>query len=84
VVSNDAGGQPVATIEARCITPTASDTALSLQADSVPLQSHIAPPPIGSGFSLKYFEVRRYGVTATSTDGNSRIQVGAWKVFNKY
>jgi hypothetical protein len=84
VVSNDAGGQPVATIETRCITPTASDTVLSLQADTLPLQAHIAPPPNGSGYSLKYFEVRRYGVTATSIDGNSRIQVGAWKVFNKY
>ena len=84
VVSNDANGQPVATIEARCVTLNASDTALSQQADTLPLQSHIAPPPEGSGYSLKYFEVRRYGITATSTDGNSRIQVGAWKVFNKY
>lgn len=84
VVSNDADGQPVATVEARCITLNASDTSLSLQADTLPLQSHIAPPPEGSGYSLKYFEVRRYGITASSTDGNSRIQVGAWKVFNKY
>jgi hypothetical protein len=84
VVSNDADGQPVASIEARCVTLNASDTALSPQADSLPLQSHIAPPPEGSGYSLKYFEVRRYGITASSTDGNSRIQVGAWKVFNKY
>lgn len=84
VVSNDAGGQPVATIEARCVTINASDTALSQPADTLPLQSHIAPPPEGSGYSLKYFEVRRYGITASSTDGNSRIQVGAWKVFNKY
>jgi hypothetical protein len=84
VISNDADGQPVATVEARCITLSASDTALSLQADTLPLQSHIAPPPVGSGYSLKYFEVRRYGITASSTDGNSRIQVGAWKVFNKY
>jgi len=57
---------------------------LSQPADTLPLQSHIAPPPEGSGYSLKYFEVRRYGITASSTDGNSRIQVGAWKVFNKY
>ena len=84
VVSNDADGQPVATIEARCVTLTASDTDLSQQADSLPLQSHIAPPPEGSGYSLKYCEVRRYGITASSTNGNSRIQVGAWKVFNKY
>jgi hypothetical protein len=84
VVSNDTDGQPVATVEARCITLNASDTALSSQADNLPLQSHIAPPLESSGYSLKYFEVRRYGITATSTDGNSRIQVGAWKVFNKY
>jgi hypothetical protein len=84
VVSNDVDGQPVATIEARCITLAASDTDLSPQADTLPLQSHISPPPEGSGYSLKYFEVRRYGITASSIDGNSRIQVGAWKVFNKY
>ena len=79
VVSNDAGGQPVATIEARCITPSAPDIGYTL-----PEQAHIAPPPIGSGYSLKYFEIRRFAVTASSTDGNSRIQVGAWKVFNNY
>lgn len=45
VVSNDTDGQPVATIEARCITLNASDTDLSPQADTLPLQSHIAPPP---------------------------------------
>jgi len=39
--------------------------------------------PTGSGYSLKYFEVRRYGVTGRSADGNTTIQVGAWKVFNK-
>jgi hypothetical protein len=84
VVSNDAGGNPVADIEVRCITATPSDTSLSAEADNLPLQSHIAPPPTGSGYSLKYFEVRRYGLTGKSTDGNTTIQVGAWKVFNKY
>jgi hypothetical protein len=84
VVANDTGGLPIATIEARCVTSAASDTDLSPQADNLPLQSHIAPPPQGSGYSLKYFEVRRYGITATSIDGSSRVQVGAWKVFNKY
>ncbi len=53
VVSNDTDGQPVATIEARCITLNASDTDLSPQADTLPLQAHIAPPPEGSGYSLK-------------------------------
>ena len=84
VVSEDPLGNPVATIEARCITDTAYDTGLSDEADRLPLQSHIAPPPTGSGYSLRYFEVRRYGITGKSTDGNTTIQVGAWKVFNKY
>jgi hypothetical protein len=84
VVSNDAQGDPIATIEARCITATPSDTDLSDEADNLPQQSHIAPPPTGSGYSLRYFEVRRYGITAKSTDGNTTVQVGAWKVFNKY
>jgi hypothetical protein len=84
VVSEDPLGNPVATIEARCITDTAYDTGLSDEADRLPLQNHIAPPPTGSGYSLRYFEVRRYGITGKSTDGNTTIQVGAWKVFNKY
>ena len=50
----------------------------------VPQQAHIGPPPTGSGYSLKYFEVRRYAVTGTSDNGNTQIQVGAWKVFNKF
>jgi hypothetical protein len=85
VVSNDPDGKPLATIEARCIENSGTSIAgLSEAANRLPHQNHINPPPEGSGFSLKYFEVRRYGVTATSTDGNTRIQVGAWKVFNKY
>ena len=84
VVSNDAQGDPIANIEVRCITATPSNTGLSDEADNLPLQDHIGPPPTGSGYSLKYFEVRRYGITGKSTDGNTTIQVGAWKVFNKY
>ncbi len=84
VISNDTQGNPIADIEVRCITATPSDTSLSAEADNLPLQNHIAPPPTGSGYSLKYFEVRRYGITGKSIDGNTTIQVGAWKVFNKY
>jgi hypothetical protein len=91
--SADAGGQAVAEVRVRCITDTAvaldfDTTVESTEADAaandLPLQRHVSAPPEGSGFSLKYFEVRRYGVTATSTTGNTRIQVGAYKVFNKY
>ncbi len=85
VISNDAGGQTVATIEVRCIESSGTAiSGLSEAANTFPHQPHTGPPPVGSGFSLKYFEVRRYGITATSSEGNSRIQVGAWKVFNKY
>jgi len=52
--------------------------------NNLPLQSHIAPPPAGSGYSLKYFEVRRYGITASPANGNTQIQIGAYKVFNKF
>lgn len=85
VVSNDPDGRPLATVEARCIEKSGTSIAeLSEAANRLPHQNHISPPPEGSGFSLKYFEVRRYGITATSTDGRTRVQVGAWKVFNKY
>jgi len=49
-----------------------------------PAQSHIGPPPAGSGFSLKYFEVRRYGVQAESATGNTKMHTGIYKVFNKF
>jgi hypothetical protein len=91
--SVDQNGQTVAEVRVRCIqdTPAVIDfnpgvpsVAADAAANNLPLQRHIAPPPVGSGYSLKYFEARRYGVTATSATGNTRIQVGAYKVFNKY
>lgn len=84
----DVNDVPVANLEVRCImnasTPSLLNDELSAAANNLPLQPHIAPPPSGSGFSLKYFEVRRYGVTATSAAGNTQVQIGAYKVFNKY
>lgn len=79
-------GKNVATVEVRCIhnESTSPVPGLSAAANTVPFQRHISSPPEGSGFSLKYFEVRRYGITATSETGNARVQVGAYKVFNKY
>jgi hypothetical protein len=97
--SVDANGQPVAEVRVRCITERDPVTGLPVMIDfdtgvvsteadaaanNLPLQLHVSSPPEGSGFSLKHFEVRRYGITATSTTGNTRIQVGAYKVFNKY
>ncbi len=84
----DAANTPVADLEVRCImntsTPTLLSDELSPAANNLPLQPHIAPPPSGTGFSLKYFEVRRYGITATSATGNTQVQIGAFKVFNRY
>ena len=85
VTSFNLSGQPMATVEARCIEETGAVIAsLSDAANHLPQLRHIGPPPARSGFSLKYFEVRRYGITATSATGNTRIQIGAYKVFNKY
>ncbi len=67
------------TVRIRCV---ANDQAKA-DANKLPKQKHIVPPPPGSGYSMKYFEVHRYGVTVTSATGNSRIQAGAWKAFNK-
>ena len=94
--SNNSAGETVATVEVRCIHDESDSilpippglsgpvAGLSDAANTVPHQPHIAPPPSGSGFSLKYFEVRRYGITATSATGNTRTQIGTYKVFNKY
>jgi hypothetical protein len=85
VTSHDENGDPVARVEVRCIENSGTPiVGLGNDSNNLPLQSHIGPPPVGSGYSLKYFEIRRYGITAYSTKGNTHIQVGAWKVFNKF
>ena len=83
-INYDIAGEPVATIEVRCILDDAADTPLTDTADNLPLQPHVGPPPVGSGYSLKYFQSRRYGLTATSANGNTQLQVGVYKIFNKY
>lgn len=80
-VDIDSDGTNDANLIIRCIQDLDSGVA---NANKLPLQSHTAPPPAGSGFSLKYFEVRRYGITASPTNGNTQIQIGAYKVFNKF
>jgi Tfp pilus assembly protein PilX len=68
-------------INIRCIQNTDINIA---NTNNLPFQKHIAPPPVGSGYSLGDFEIRRYGISATSTRGNSQVQIGAYKVFNRY
>ena len=86
VISSEESGDAVATVEVRCIEQTATPIPppFSDAANNIPRQPHIGAPPAGSGYSLRYFEIRRYSLTATSTNGNTQIQVGAWKVFNKF
>ena len=72
------------TAEVRCIESTNTPiSGLSDGANDLPAKLHRDSPPSGSGYSMKHFEVHRYGITATSAGGNARIQTGVWKVFNK-
>ena len=84
----DGDGVDDVRIEIRCIeatgTPIAPAGTLSNGANDLPLMQHKAPPPIGSGYSLKSFEIRRYGITGTELNGNTQVQIGAYKVFNKF
>ncbi len=85
---------PVATIRVRCIEPTMTPVFdanpntpvidAGSVADQMPAMPHIGNAPLGSGNSVKFLEIRRYSITSTSTAGNTIIQAGVWKVFNKY
>ena len=81
------GGGNDATVEVRCIEDTTGVVVpvpgLTAAANDVPVSPHVTPPPPGSGFDFN-FEVRRYGVTATSSTGNTQVQAGVFKVFNKF
>lgn len=84
-VDIDSDGTPDVNIEIRCIEITGTPIGgLSNGANDLPLQQHISLPPVGSGYSLNDYEVRRYGITATSISGSSQVQIGGYKVFNKY
>ena len=87
-VDTDGVGGFDSTVEIRCIKGTAAPVAgLTDGANDLPVQQNITIPPIGSGYSLKYFEVRKYGITARQnsvTQILSQVQLGAYKVFNKF
>lgn len=73
-----------AMVEIRCVEPGHSEiTALSTAANDVPADRHTAPPPIGSGYSARHFYIRKYAITTTGLRTNTKLQAGAWKVFNK-
>ena len=87
-IAEDADGNPMASIQVRCIENNGTGGTVSPifndVADNMPAMPHIGPPPEGSGFSLRDFETRRYGITSTSGNGNTIVQAGVWKVFNKF
>ena len=80
-VDADDDGDNDAAVDLKCVQDTDATAAAN---NKLPVQRHRANPPAGSGYSLKYFEIRRYGVTATSQDGNTQLQTGFYKVFNKF
>lgn len=72
-------------VEIRCVERSRSNiAALSQAANSIPGDSHIAPPPIDSGFSARHFKIRKYAVTATDLRSGIDLQSGVWKVFNTF
>ncbi len=90
-LSNNADGDPLFTIQIRCIESTNTpvfDTDLitpGIQAgvaDEMPVMAHIGNAPAGSGNSVKFLEIRRYSLTSTA--GNKIVQAGVWKVFNNF
>jgi hypothetical protein len=81
----DEDGTNDALVEVRCIEPTQSNIAgLSRAANDIPADRHIAPPPINSGYSLRYFKIRKYAVTATDLSSGMHLQSGVWKVFGEF
>jgi hypothetical protein len=81
----DEDGANDALVEVRCIEPTRSNIAgLSQAANDIPADRHIDPPPINSGYSVRYFKIRKYAVTATDLSSGMHIQSGVWKVFSEF
>jgi hypothetical protein len=78
-------GTDDAKVEIRCVENTGA-TILTLgdNANDIPQVAHIGPPPPNSGYSLRYFNIRRYAFTATTLRSPTDVQAGAWKVFNRF
>lgn len=57
---------------------------LSTAANNLPGMPHISIPPIDSPYSLKKYEIRKFGITGTASNGCSIVQLGTYKAFNKF
>lgn len=85
MVDFDQDNIPDALIEIRCVEPSRSPIAsISNAANNFPADRHAAPPPVGSGYSARHFYVRKYAITSTGVQSGTNLQIGAWKIFNKY
>ena len=77
-------------MEIRCIegTGTPISPPFTGPANDLPTMQHISIPPVGSGTSLGGYIIRRYGITGTTLgvggQALSRVQLGAYKVFNNF
>jgi len=84
-IDTDGDGVDDAMVEIRCVVSKPSTIgALSQAANDIPADDHKAPPPMGSGYSVRHFYTRKYAATGTGLKSNNCLQSGAWKVFNKY
>ncbi len=80
----DSDGTNDVRIEIRCIENTgATIGGLSTYANNLPQMRHAAPPPVELPYSMRDYEIRRYGITATTLNDNTIVQLGSFKVFNK-
>lgn len=83
-VATDTAGNPLATLQVRCIERTRTPVFNGGVADRIPAMSHIGPPPPESGSGMKGFQARRYSITATSSSGGGTVvQAGVYKEFSK-
>jgi hypothetical protein len=80
----DSNGTNDVKIEIRCIENTgATISLLSQYANNLPQLRHVGPPPVNLVYGMKGYEIRRYGITATTLSDNTMVQMGTFKVFNK-
>ncbi len=76
----DENGDPLGTLAFR---PIQDEDEAAAAANNLPVQRHEVSPPEGSGHGMKFFVIKRFGVTSVSPDGSRQIQSGAWVLQNK-
>lgn len=90
IAVNDQSGNQIATVTVRPVYKV-SDSSHSANIDAalpytIPNQDYSSSPPVGSGYGLGKFVIRRFTLTSIATGqggGEAQVQVGVWKAFNK-